>query len=97
MNRHEKRKAAKLARNRAHGQQPSDRQSGGLNFHGGTVNTGGGDIVGRDKNLGLNAREVIELLEEKGHLAGLPLLVAPPNWQKLSREKPISSTPMRCT
>jgi tetratricopeptide (TPR) repeat protein len=49
--------------------------SKGVNIHGGIVNTGGGDIIGGNK-FGLDAREVIALLEGKGHLAGLPLTIA---------------------
>jgi hypothetical protein len=30
-------------------EDPANNQSGGVNIHGGTVNTGGGDITGRDK------------------------------------------------
>lgn len=30
-------------------EKPTGSQSGGVNIHGGTVSTGGGDIIGRDK------------------------------------------------
>jgi hypothetical protein len=33
------------------GEKTGEGQSGGVNIHDGTVNTGGGDIVGRDKSV----------------------------------------------
>lgn len=39
---------------------PKGDQSGGVNIHGGTVNTSGGDIVGRDKIVNQAASREIE-------------------------------------
>jgi hypothetical protein len=41
-------------------QDSTENQSGGVNIHGGTVNTEGGDIVGRDKVMTKNDRHLIE-------------------------------------
>jgi hypothetical protein len=39
---------------------PAGDQSGGVNIHGGTVTTGGGDIVGRDKTLNQDLSRELE-------------------------------------
>jgi hypothetical protein len=38
-------------------ENPTGNQSGGVNIHGGTVNTGGGDIIGRDKIINQRSSE----------------------------------------
>jgi integral membrane sensor domain MASE1 len=45
------------------GKRTGEGQSGGINIHGGTLNTGGGDIVGRDKFVNqASSRELEEAL-----------------------------------
>ena len=43
------------------GRDTGEGQSGGVNIHGGTISTGGGDIIGRDKFVN-TSREIEEAL-----------------------------------
>lgn len=64
MNRHARRAAARRERPGGRVSAPGGVQSGGLTISDATVNTGGGDIVGRDKKIGLDEKEVGRRIDE---------------------------------